>query len=122
MAEILRKKANARIRGAEGRGPGQAVTSSLDALAGGTWVGGEVVLTDEFLAFGANRLNRLIQRGELDVVIDLVDITGAAISGGIGTRIIDVDLADESRFSFRCFGAKEVLTALLDARRAAGPT
>ena len=112
MNEVFKKKANAKIRGAKGRGEGIAVTATMDKLMGGTWVGGEVVLTEDFLAFRANKLNRIVQKGELDAEFELGDITSAEISGGIGTKIIQVSLRNGSEFLFRCFGAKEVLASL----------
>ena len=74
----------------------------MNQLMGGTWVGGNVVLTEDSLTFGANKLNRAFQKGELEARFDLADITGAAITGGFGTKIIQVDLADGSQFLFRC--------------------
>ncbi len=115
MAELFRKKANAKIRGAEGRGPALGITEGLDTLMGGTWVGGEVVLTDRVLGFRANKVNKLMQRGDLDVEFELSDVRGAAISGGVATKIIQVELTDGSRFLFRCFGARDALAALLAA-------
>lgn len=113
MSEVLRRKANAKIRRADGVGPALAITEGMDAVFGGSWVGGEVVLADRTLGFRANAVNRAVQHGDLDVTIDLGDVRGATIVGGIGTKIIEVDLVDGSRFAFRCFGAKEVLAALL---------
>ena len=115
MTEVLRKKANAKIHRADGIGPALAITDGMDAVFGGSWVGGEVVLTDVALGFRANAVNRAIQRGDLDVEIDLSDVSGATIAGGIGTKIIEVELVDGSQFAFRCFGAKETLATLLAA-------
>ena len=115
MTELFRKKANAKIRAAEGRGPGLGVTEGMDAVVGGSWVGGEVVLTDRSLGFRANVMNRMIQRGDLDVEIALDEVRSAHISGGIVTKIVEVELADGSHFAFRCFGAREALTVLCDA-------
>ena len=112
MTEVFRKKANAKIHEAEGVGQALAITAGMDAVFGGSWVGGEVVLTDHALGFRANAVNRAAHTGELDVEIDLADVRGASIAGGIGTRIIEVELVDGSRFAFRCFGAKQTLAAL----------
>ena len=115
MAELLRKRVNAKLRGARGRGIGVVITDGMGKLMGGTWVGVNVVLTDESLAFSANKLNRIVQTGELDAEFPLDQITGARISGGFGTKIISVDLADGTEFQFRCTGAKEALGSLLAA-------
>lgn len=98
MGEVFRKKANARLHR---RG----------------WVGGEIVLTDTFLAFEANILNKIIYfyRGELSAKIGLEKIVGARISGGIGTKIVQVDLAGNDDFLFRCTDAEEVLASLVDS-------
>ena len=119
MAEILRKKANAKLKGAKGRGADVVITAGLKKLMGGTWVGGNVVLTDESLAFSANRLNRIVQKGEVDAEFPLDQVTGAKIAGGFGTKIISVELTDGSEFQVRCTGAKEALGTLLAALPAA---
>ena len=115
MTEVFRKKANAKIHKADGVGPALAITAGMDAVFGGSWVGGEVVLSDRTLGFRANAVNRMAHEGELDIEIDLADVIAAAIAGGIGTKIIEVELVDGSRFAFRCFGAKEALATLLAA-------
>ena len=112
--EIVRKKANAKLRPV-GRGLDSIITGALDQLAGGTWVGGEVVITTDAIRFAANRLNRAIQTGELDATIPLSAVAKAGITGGIGTKIITAELLDGSQFQFRCTGARDVLT-LLDAQ------
>ncbi|MCB0995432.1 MAG: hypothetical protein KDB21_10095, partial [Acidimicrobiales bacterium] len=109
MAERVRRKANARLKGAKGHGVDAVVTATLNKLAGGTWVGGNVILTDDFLGFSANALNRIVQQGELDVQFPVRQLVGAEITGGFGSKIIAVDLADGSQFEFRCTKAREVL-------------
>ena len=114
MSERFRKKANARLTGAKGRGLDIVVTEALNRLMGGTWVGGNVVLTAEFLGFSANRLNRYVQKGELDVEFPVDQLVDAEITGGFGTKIIAVQLADGATFEFRCTKANEVLPHLRD--------
>ena len=112
MAEHLRKAANARIKHADGRGLDVIITGALDKLVGGSWVGGHVVLTDEFLGFSPNTLNKIVQRGELEVEIPVEQIAGAEIAGGFGTKIIAVELVDGGTFEFRCAKASDVLAQL----------
>lgn len=112
MAELVRKTANAKLDGVKGRGPTALVTSLFSSATGGTWVGGTIVLTDDTLSFSANAMNRAVQKGELDVSFPVDRIIGAAITGGVGTKIIAVRLTGDETFEFRCNGAKDVLATL----------
>lgn len=113
MTEIFSKVANARLPVA-GRGPTRLVTSLFKAASGGVWVGGKVVLSDIELSFSANKMNRLAQTGTLDVSIPVESITGAKITGGVATKIIEVDHGETTPFVFRCTGAKQILEQLHD--------
>lgn len=117
MAELVRKTANAKLTDVKGRGPTRLVTSLYTSATAGTWVGGTVVLTHDELSFSANAMNRAVQKGTLDVSFPLDSIIGAAITGGVGTKIISVRLAGDETFEFRCNGAKEVLVTLEKALR-----
>lgn len=117
MAELVRKTANAKLHDVKGRGPTRLVTSLFTSATDGTWVGGTIVLSDDELSFSANAMNRAVQRGTLDVRNPLDRIIGAAITGGIGTKIITVRLVGGETFEFRCNNAKEVLSALEKALR-----
>ena len=112
MVEHFRKKANARIKHAQAVGVDVVLTAAMDKLVGGTWVGGNIVLTDDYLGFTANAFNKLIQRGELDATFDVADIEGARIAGGFGTKIIAVQMEDGTEFEFRCTKANDVLSTL----------
>lgn len=112
MAELARKTANAKLSDVKGRGPTRLVTSLYSSATDGTWVGGTIVLTHTELAFTANAMNRAVQKGTLDVAFPLDRIIGAAITGGIGTKIITVKLTGDETFEFRCNGAADVLASL----------
>ncbi len=112
MAELLRKTANAKLADVQGRGPTRFVTALYSSATGGTWVGGTVVLTDTELSFSANKMNRATQKGTLDVNYPVDGIIGAAITGGIGTKIIALRMAGNEVFEFRCNKAKDVLDTI----------
>lgn len=112
MAELVRKTANAKLKGVKGRGPTRFVTSLYTSATAGTWVGGTIVLTNDELSFSANAMNRAVQKGTLDLSFPIDRIIGAAITGGVGTKIITVSLTDDETFEFRCNGAKDVLATL----------
>ena len=118
-AEIFRKKANAKLRGVEGRHRFAGVAEAAEALMGGTWVGGEVVLTDQSLDFTPNMLNHAIQSGDLAFGFPLSEVIRAEITGGFGTKIITVS-TDHGDFQFRCTKASDALAALQDAIAALG--
>lgn len=117
MAELVRKTANAKLPDVKGRGPTRLVTSLYTSATGGTWVGGTVVLTKTELSFSANKMNRATQKGTLDVSFPVDRIIGAAITGGIGTKIIAVRMTGDEVFEFRCNKATDVLAALEKALR-----
>lgn len=117
MAELVRKTANAKLHDVRGRGPTAFVTALFASATDGVWVGGTIVLTDTELTFGANAMNRAVQKGTLEVAIPLETIVGGAITGGVGTTIITLQLVGGDRFEFRCSGAKDVLATLENARR-----
>lgn len=112
MAEFLRKTANAKLPDVQGRGPTRLVTSLYASATGGAWVGGTVVLTDAELSFSANAMNRATHKGTLDVSFPVDRIIGAAIIGGLGTKIIAVRMTNDEVFEFRCNRATDVLAAI----------
>lgn len=112
MAELFRKTANAKLSDVKGKGPTRLVTSLYTSATGGTWVGGTVVLTTTKLSFSANKMNRIVQKGILDVSFPIDRIIGGAITGGIGTKIIEVRMTNDETFEFRCNKAAEVLATL----------
>lgn len=114
MTEHFRKKANARIKGADAVGADEIVTAAMGGLVGRSWVGGEVVLTDTELTFRPNVLNKRIQKGAEDATFSVDVLTGACITGGFGTKIIAVTLANGAEFEFRCTKAPDVLATLSD--------
>ncbi len=60
-------------------------------LAGGTWVGGRVILTSHRLVFMPNRLNRALQKGVPVIAVRLTDIASVQSRFGMVTRILDVE-------------------------------
>ena len=115
MTELVRKTANAKLRDVRGRGLTALVTSLFASATDGVWVGGTIVLTDTELTFSANQMNRLTQKGTLDVAIPLDSIISGKITGGVGSKIISLRLAGGDTFEFRCAGAKDVLVTLQDS-------
>ncbi len=114
MSEIFYKNANAKLSGITGRGVGVFASEAAKHFMGGVWVGGTVILTEQELTFKANKLNRAIQKGEMDFAFPLTLVTGAELAGGFGTKIISVHMKGGD-FLFRCFGAKKALAKLLSA-------
>lgn len=117
MAELVRKTANAKLHDVKGRGLTAFVTALFASTTQGTWVGGTIVLTDTELTFSANAMNRAVHKGTLDVSIPLDAVISGAITGGVGTKIIELRLVGDETFEFRCNGAKDVLALLENALR-----
>lgn len=117
MTELLRKTANAKLGDVQGKGPTRLVTSLYTSATDGTWVGGTIVLTNTKLSFSANKMNRFVQKGTLDVSFPVDRIIGAAIIGGVGTKIISVRMTGDEVFEFRCNKAGEAVAALEAALR-----
>jgi hypothetical protein len=82
---------------------------------GGLWVGGRVTLTTSALVFAANRLNREVQSGTLDLRIPLADISDVAVRWGFVTKIIVVTVPGGAA-KFRCFGAQRFAEQIDRAR------
>jgi len=134
---IVSKVANALVEDAE-RSPGMgpvvdATGGSSDSMDwvldrfrqhyGGLWVGGRLTLTTAKLEFHPNGLNRLANRGTLDIEIDLRSVTGpVAVLPGVATKIIAVPVAGRV-FKARCWGAQSMadqIQAAVTAARSAG--
>lgn len=86
---------------------------------GGLWVGGRLTVTDTDVAFHANALNRSIQSGQLDIVIDLRSIESVELLPGVLTKIIAIHTADRVT-KVRCFGAAKVADRIRAAASSAG--
>lgn len=87
---------------------------------GGLWVGGRLTVTDINVAFHANALNRSIQSGQLDIVVDLRSIESVELLPGVLTKIIAIHTADRVT-KVRCFGAAKVADRIRAAASSAGP-
>lgn len=87
---------------------------------GGLWVGGRLTVTDTNVAFHANALNRSIQSGQLDIVVDLRSIESVEVLPGVLTKIIAIHTADRVT-KVRCFGAAKVADRIRAAASSAGP-
>lgn len=125
MTVIISRVANALIADADVTA---AVTSVnrrvLDRYRrryGGLWVGGRLTVTDTDVAFHANALNRSIQSGQLDIVVDLRSIESVEVLPGVLTKIIAIHTADRVT-KVRCFGAATVADRIRAAASSAGPT
>lgn len=124
MTVIISRVANALIVDADVTA---AVTSAnrrvLDRYRrryGGLWVGGRLTVTDTDVAFHANALNRSIQSGQLDIVVDLRSIESVELLPGVLTKIIAIHTADRVT-KVRCFGAAKVADRIRAAASSAGP-
>ncbi|BBZ15193.1 hypothetical protein MBRA_53880 (plasmid) [Mycobacterium branderi] len=74
---------------------------------GGLWVGGRLTVTSTDVQFHANALNRSIQSGQLDIVVDLRSIESVELLPGVLTKIVAIR-TDEGVTKFRCFGAAKI--------------
>ena len=78
---------------------------------GGLWVGGRANLTKSQLSFYPNAMNRLVQTGELSVVIPLAQIKEVTLENGFFTNIIVVK-TDKSTLRLRCYGANDFMQTI----------
>ncbi len=88
------------------------------AKDGGTWVGGRAELTDAYVSFAANALNRAVHDNpdRLCFTVPLQDIRAVRVRKAFGTDIIDVEAA-AGVCTLRCFKAEAFAAAI---RQAAG--
>jgi hypothetical protein len=114
VKEIFYKNAHAKFSGTGGRGISHFAAEAANALAGGVWVGGTMVLTAEELTFRASDTNRLTKTGTIDFACRLSEIVNATVGEGFGTKIIVVH-TKHGEFSFKCFGAVKAHRQLLAA-------
>src|SRR5579872_1537812 len=75
---------------------------------GGLWVGGRATLTNSQLSFEPNTMNRLVQTGELSVVVPLKQINEVTLEKGFVTNIIVVRTS-KSTLRLRCYGANDFM-------------
>lgn len=123
---LFSKAANALIGDADAASSlrsihGGEVGEGIDGFrqrAGGLWVGGRVTLTDRELAFAPNLVNRSIQTGSLDVRIRLTDIDTVSVTGGVLTKIVEIQSGSQA-FKFRCIGAPAVAEQIRKAAASA---
>ena len=97
------------------------VLDRFRAQYGGLWVGGRLTLTANRLEFHPNGVNRIANRGSLDVEIDLREVTGPiTVLPGVVTKIIAVPVGGRV-FKARCWGAarmaEQIQAAVTAARR-----
>jgi hypothetical protein len=97
----------------------RAALDLLRLFLGGLWVGGQLSLYADRLAFEPNELNRRYSDGTLSVTITLASVTDVRTHFGLSTGIIEVAQgATSSRF--RCFGSKAFSERIAAAASAAG--
>jgi hypothetical protein len=87
---------------------------------GGLWVGGRLTLTGRTLEFHPNAVNRAMNRGTLDFVIELRDITAVEVEPGVFTKIIAVQVGERC-FRARCYGASGLADRIRTAAAATHP-
>ncbi|WP_156765546.1 hypothetical protein [Mycobacterium sp. 1245499.0] len=86
---------------------------------GGLWVGGRLTVTETDVQFHANALNRAIQSGQLDIVVDLGSVEAVELLPGVLTKIVAIHTGDRAT-KIRCFGAAKVADQIRTAASAAG--
>lgn len=99
MTVIISRVANALIANVD---VGVPMTSAAGRVLGryrrrygGLWVGGRVTVTTTDVQFHANALNRSIQSGQLDIIIDLRSIDSVELLPGFVTKIIAIRTGDQ---------------------------
>lgn len=95
-----------------------SVVSGYQRHYGGVWVGGRAVLTPATLEIGANYLNRKVQKGELDIVIQLADIVEVNDLPGFVTKIVEV-VTPVRAIKLRSWGARAFAQQIREAASAA---
>jgi hypothetical protein len=86
---------------------------------GGLWVGGRLTVTTTDVQFHANALNRSIQSGQLDIIVDLRSIESVELLPGVLTKIVAIRTGD-GVIKVRCFGAAKVTEQIRAAASSAG--
>ncbi len=123
MTVILSRVANALIMDVDVTVPTASVNGRvLDRYRhryGGLWVGGRLTVTDTDVQFHANALNRSIQSGPLDIIVDLRSIESVELLPGVLTKIIAIHAGDRVT-KVRCFGAAKVADQIRAAASSAG--
>jgi hypothetical protein len=108
---IISRMANALIAevdvGVVATSVGGGVLDRYRRRYGGLWVGGRLTVTTTDFQFHANALNRALQSGQLDIVIDLRSIESVEVLPGVLTKIVAMRTADGVT-KVRCFGAAKV--------------
>jgi hypothetical protein len=128
VAQIASKNANALIEDAQANAlacraakVGSGTTSWINRFRqrhGGLWVGGRLTLETTSVEFQPNTVNRSLQSGSLDVVIDLRQVESVELLPGFVTKVVAVRTADRV-FKARCFGAGKLVDQIRSAVHAA---
>ncbi|MCV6991892.1 hypothetical protein H7I87_03075 [Mycobacterium timonense] len=123
MTVIISRVANALIANVD---VGVPMTSAAGRVLGryrrrygGLWVGGRVTVTTADVQFHANAINRSIQSGQLDIIVDLRSIDSVELLPGFVTKIIAIRTGDQVT-KIRCFGAAKVAELIRAAASSAG--
>jgi hypothetical protein len=120
---IISRVANALIANVDVTAPTTSVNRRvLDRYRrryGGLWVGGRLTVTNTDVQFHANALNRSIQAGQLEIIIDLRSIESVELLPGVLTKIVAIRTGDRMN-KFRCFGAAKVADQIRAAASSAG--
>ena len=96
-----------------------SVISSSAARNGGLWVGGDVSLYQDRLAFQPNGLNVALQDGDMTADIPLSNVSVVKFRPAFITGIVELELTTNgaSHFSFRCSDAKGVSQMIISTIR-----
>jgi hypothetical protein len=96
------------VRGAMNYSTGgwyEGINKFLNGLFGGTWIGGEIVLTAESLSFEPDQLNRELLVDPPSFAVPLTAIRNIRLKHAFVTDIVEVGYDDGKLFRLRCFGA-----------------
>ncbi len=91
------------------------ILAAVKKFAGGTWVGGRLVLTTHRVVFMPNRMNTALQKNLRVIALRLADITDVQSRFGMVTRIVDIRTA-AGALSVRSSGTKAMIAAINEAR------
>ena len=82
------------------------VLTVIKYLLGGLWVGGNVFLYEDAIAFRPNIANKLAHKGDVSWEYPLTEIEDVFVSFGIVTQIVNLR-TKYSLIRIRCYGANK---------------
>lgn len=80
-------------------------------IYGGLWIGGYIILYDQYFEFTPNYLNRVVHNKEENFIVYYNTISSVTTQFGLFTKIIRIDLDDKYQL-LRCYGAVDFVKRL----------